>query len=199
MFCANCGKKIEGAGKFCPKCGASLVAEEKERRQTVNETAQKSRINLPLNRKSVKACVGAAAIFIIIIGMTIRGTNQTRDPYPEIEFTVVGVSQQPDALKDIIAERCTETRPFEFSYTLGESLYIAVGYGEQPGRGYSIIVDSFYETEDCLVICTTLIEPGENATKKPSYPYVVVKTENRQDKMVEFEKNRRDNGVVTDE
>ncbi len=188
MFCANCGKRIEGAGKFCPKCGAPLAAEEKKRRQVVNETEQKNRINMPLDWKSIAACVGAAAIFIIIIGMTIRGTNQTRDSYPQIEFTVVGVDQQPDALKDIILEKCTEPRPFELSYTLGESLYIAVGYGEQPEHGYSISVNSFYETENSLVICTTLIEPGENATKKPSYPYIVVKTENRQDKTVEFEK-----------
>ena len=27
MFCANCGNKIEGAGKFCPKCGKPIVAE----------------------------------------------------------------------------------------------------------------------------------------------------------------------------
>ena len=44
------------------------------------------------------------------------------------------------------------------------------------------------ETEDTLVIDTTLIGPGkaENVTKTPTRPYIVVKTRNIADKMIEF-------------
>ncbi|MDE6054345.1 MAG: protease complex subunit PrcB family protein [Lachnospiraceae bacterium] len=108
------------------------------------------------------------------------------DKIKDIDFTVVGEDQQPDSLKDIIAEKYTD--PFQISYTLGEDLYIAVGYGEQPSGGYSISVNAFYETEDTLVIDTTLIGPGkaENVTKTPTRPYIVVKTKNIADKMIEF-------------
>lgn len=108
------------------------------------------------------------------------------DKIKDIDFTVVGEDQQPDSLKDIIAEKYAD--PFQISYTLGEELYIAIGYGEQPSGGYSISVNAFYETKDTLVIDTTLIGPGkaENVTKAPTRPYIVVKTENIADKMIEF-------------
>lgn len=108
------------------------------------------------------------------------------DKIKDIDFTVVGEDQQPDSLKDIIAEKYAD--PFQISYTLGEELYIAIGYGEQPSGGYSISVNAFYETKDTLVIDTTLIGPGkaENVTKTPTRPYIVVKTENIADKMIEF-------------
>lgn len=108
------------------------------------------------------------------------------DKLKDVDFTVVGEDQQPDSLKDIIAEKKAES--FQISYTLGEDLYIAIGYGEQPSGGYSISVNAFYETEDALVIDTTLIGPGkaENVTKTPTRPYIVVKTRNIADKMIEF-------------
>lgn len=108
------------------------------------------------------------------------------DKIKDIDFTVVGEDQQADSLKDIIAEKYAD--PFQISYTLGEELYIAIGYGEQPSGGYSISVNAFYETKDTLVIDTTLIGPGkaENVTKTPTRPYIVVKTENIADKMIEF-------------
>lgn len=108
------------------------------------------------------------------------------DKLKDIEFTVVGEDQQPESLKEIIAEKSAD--PFQISYTLGEELYIAVGYGEQPSGGYSISVNAFFETEKSLVFDTTLIGPGkaENVTNTPTRPYIVVKTENIEDKAIEF-------------
>lgn len=67
-------------------------------------------------------------------------------------------------------------------------MYIAIGYGEQSGGGYSISVNEFYETEESVIIDTTLIGPGkaENVTNTPTRPYIVVKTQNIADKMIEF-------------
>lgn len=124
---------------------------------------------------------------ILTLGMFGCGTADTEeDKIKDIEFTVVGEDQQPDSLKDIIAEKSTD--PFQISYTLGEELYIAVGYGQQPSGGYSICVNAFYETQDALIIDTTLIGPGkaENVTNTPTRPYIVVKTENIADKTIEF-------------
>ncbi|MDE7273825.1 MAG: protease complex subunit PrcB family protein [Lachnospiraceae bacterium] len=125
-----------------------------------------------------------AILTVGTLGCTAEDTPE--DKIKDIDFTVVGEDQQPDSLKDIIAEKYTD--PFQISYTLGDALYIAIGYGEQPSGGYSISVNAFYETEDTLVIDTTLIGPGkaENVTNTPTRPYIVVKTENIADKMIEF-------------
>ncbi len=103
-----------------------------------------------------------------------------------MEFTVVGEAEQPEALKDIIAEKSSSA--FQISYTIGEDLYIAIGYGEQPSGGYSISVNAFYETPDSLMIDTTLLGPGsaENVTDTPTTPYIVIKTENISDKPIAF-------------
>lgn len=55
-------------------------------------------------------------------------------------------------------------------------LYIVRGYGRQETPGYSIQVDSFYETENTLVMRTTLLGPEKEKHKKQTYPYIVIKT-----------------------
>ena len=136
-------------------------------------------------KKWVAFTVLAAFLVIGTLGCSAED-EVPEDKIKDVDFTVVGEVQQPDSLKDIIAEKYAD--PFQISYTLGEELYIAVGYGEQPSGGYSISVNAFYETQDSLVIDTTLIGPGkaENVTKTPTHPYIVVKTENIADKMIEF-------------
>lgn len=128
----------------------------------------------------------ATCIMMMLFLAGCAGESTEDDKLKDIEFTVIGEDQQPDSLKEIIAEKSAQ--PFQISYTLGEELYIAVGYGEQPSGGYSISVNAFYETEDTVVIDTTLIGPGkaENVTKTPTRPYIVVKTRNIADKMIEF-------------
>jgi len=95
----------------------------------------------------------------------------------DLEFTVVAEEEQPDALLEVIEQK--KTSPFQISYTLGEDLYLAVGYGEQQTGGYSIMVDSLYETENNIVMDTTLIGPApdEQVVQSLTYPYIVIKTE----------------------
>lgn len=139
-------------------------------------------------KNGIRRVVLAALTAFLVLGTLGCGVDEEipEDKIKDIDFTVVGEDQQPDSLRDIIAEKYAD--PFQISYTLGEELYIAVGYGEQPSGGYSISVNAFYETNDTLVIDTTLIGPGkaENVTKTPTRPYIVVKTENIADKMIEF-------------
>ncbi len=141
--------------------------------------------------KFVKSARKFVLFAITCVMMTLclsgcAGETTEEDKLKDIEFTVVGEDQQPESLKEIIAEKSAE--PFQISYTLGEELYIAVGYGEQPSGGYSISVNAFFETEEALVFDTTLIGPGkaENVTNTPTRPYIVVKTENIEDKAIEF-------------
>ena len=53
-------------------------------------------------------------------------------------------------------------------------------YGEQETAGYSITVNDLYETGNAIYIDTNLIGPGpeEKGKNTPTYPYIVVKTEN---------------------
>jgi hypothetical protein len=114
------------------------------------------------------------------------GTDKLSNKLSDLEFTVVGEDEQPDTLKDIIADKGEQ--PFQLSYTIGEDMYIAVGYGVQQSGGYSITVNEFYETLDNIVLDTSLLGPGsaENVTSTTSIPYIVIKTHNIEDKIIEF-------------
>jgi hypothetical protein len=104
----------------------------------------------------------------------------------DLDFTVLGESEQPEALKEIIVEKLAT--PFQLSYVYENDLYIVVGYGTQTGGGYSIVVNQFYETDTTLVFDTTLKGPeaGETATDITTTPYIVIKTMNHEDKTIEF-------------
>ena len=137
--------------------------------------------------KALKILGFIAALFsVCAIGGCSFGGGEDTGKIRDLEFTVVGEEEQPDALKDVIEEK--KTKPFQVSYTLGEDMYIAVGYGEQPTGGYSICVNELYETEDSIVMDTTLNGPqqGEQTIDSLTYPYIVVKTENIEDKNIEF-------------
>lgn len=140
-----------------------------------------------MRKRKTRVVLTALTVFLILGTLGCSAKEEIpEDKINDLDFTVVGEDQQPDSLKDIIAEKYADA--FQISYTLGEDLYIAVGYGEQPSGGYSISVNAFYETEDTVVIDTTLIGPGkaENVTKTPTRPYIMVKTRNIADKMIEF-------------
>jgi hypothetical protein len=70
--------------------------------------------------------------------------------------------------------------PFKITFQDQGFLYIGVGYGEQETAGYSIAVNELYETGNAVYIDTNLIGPGpeEKGKLTPTYPYVVIKTEN---------------------
>lgn len=69
MFCANCGRKIEGAGKFCPKCGAPLAAEVRNTRMQ------------PCKKTGKSLWVAAGGVLVLLVGMIagiflVRGTGR---------------------------------------------------------------------------------------------------------------------------
>jgi len=101
----------------------------------------------------------------------------TEDKVKDIDYTVVTDADIPDTLRNAIEEKKEES--FKLSYSDGEALYIAVGYGRQQSGGYSITVDDLYLTSNNIVFATTLNGPGKEAsgTDTPSYPYLIVKTE----------------------
>ena len=76
--------------------------------------------------------------------------------------------------------------PFKLTYTDDQNLYIVVGYGEQETGGYSICIRNLYLTSNAIIFDTELIGPrkGETISKSPSYPYIVVKVELRDENVV---------------
>lgn len=139
-------------------------------------------------RKSKKRYV-ATGVSILLCSLWLSGCgidSSTTAKERDLEFTVVAERDIPSTLKDVIEEK--KMQPLQISYTAGEDLYIAVGYGEQLTGGYSISVNELYETAESIVIDTTLVGPENlnQSSSSPSYPYVVVKTEVIADKQIEF-------------
>lgn len=124
------------------------------------------------------ALAGVAVLAVIICvmgGCFAKGDkgNKVRD----LDFTVVAEGDIPSELQQIIAEK--RQSPFKLTYSDDQNLYIAVGFGQQAGGGYSIAVNQLYLTENSIVLDTELLGPekGENTGSESSYPIIVIKTE----------------------
>ena len=104
----------------------------------------------------------------------------------DLDFTVVSEDRLSEELKAVIDER--KAAPFKVTYNDGDYLYICIGYGEQQTGGYSIAVDKLYQIEEAIYASTSLLGPGpgDDTSKAPSYPYIVIKIK-YVDKAVIFE------------
>ena len=95
----------------------------------------------------------------------------------DLDFTVLSEEEVPEEFMEFILDK--QEQAFRFTYTSGEYLYIAVGYGQQESGGYSISVSDFFLTENSIILDTELIGPSvsEDLVMAPSYPFIVIKTE----------------------
>lgn len=125
--------------------------------------------------KWIKRLFPIIMLSVCVCGCAMEGEEEAK--LRDLEFTVVTEEEQPEALAEVIEEK--KASPFQISYTLGEDLFLAIGYGEQQTGGFSISVDELYETENHIVVDTTLIGPGseEKVIDSITYPYVIIKTE----------------------
>ena len=131
-------------------------------------------------------CAGMALFTItnLLAGCAIEKTNRTK--VRDLDYHVVAEEEIPEELKAQIEVK--KAADFKLTYETPEYLYIVRGYGEQETGGYSIQMKELYLTSNAVFFSTELIGPrkGENITKSPSYPYIVVQTE-KVDKNVVFE------------
>jgi hypothetical protein len=135
--------------------------------------------------KRSKAIVLLFTIMLIIIGFAgCKQQDTDIKKIKDLEFTVVEDADLPGELKEIIDEKKEE--PFKLSYSNKDNLYIAVGYGKQNSGGYSISVDELYLTNNAIYFNTNLIGPSQKdvVTQGVTYPYVVVKLEFREERIV---------------
>lgn len=137
-------------------------------------------------RRNVKLiCV--LGIMVSCLGVAGCSVGKVREEkVRDVEFTVVDKEEVPEEfLKEI-----EEAKEEELKLSYGDEgyLYVARGYGTQDTSGYSIEVDECYETEDGIVVKTSLLGPekGEKILDKKTCPYVVIKME-YVDKLVMFD------------
>lgn len=128
-------------------------------------------------------------ILAIIFCTVLAGCSgkKTKDGIrTEMDFTVVPRDEVPEELKNLIEEKKAEE--FSMSYGIGGYLYIIKGYGSVSTGGYSIRVDSVEQTEDEIYFHSTLLGPeaSEPVNKIKTFPYIVIKTEYT-DKKIVFE------------
>ncbi len=102
----------------------------------------------------------------------------------DIDYTVVSEEDIPPELKKSIDKN--KINPFELSYTDGEFMYLAAGYGEQDSGGFSIQVVKLCEKGEDILFSTNLLGPDESriVSLKKTTPYIVVKTEKMDRKVV---------------
>lgn len=118
--------------------------------------------------------VGMLCVSVIACGAKQDSMEKIKD----LEFTVIAEDKLPEELLAMIEEK--KVSSFKMTFQDQGFLYICVGYGEQETAGYSIAVNDLYETGNAVYIDTNLIgpNPDEKGKNAPTYPYVVVKTEN---------------------
>ena len=128
-------------------------------------------------------------LLVILLCAGVMACGGEQDPMEKIkdlDFSVIPEDKLPEELLSAIEEK--KESPFKMTFQDQGFLYICVGYGVQETAGYSITVNALYETSNAIYIDTNLIGPGpeEKGKNTPTYPYIVVKTENL-DKSVVFD------------
>lgn len=119
-------------------------------------------------------------------GCSLLKTKPDRKKIKDLEYTIVEEHEIPEKLMDTIQEK--KEAEFKIAFESDGFLYLVHGYGEQETGGYSIAIRDLYLTERALYFDTELLGPenGSNPQKKPSFPYIVVKTA-KQEQNVVFE------------
>lgn len=113
------------------------------------------------------------AVFLSACVRRIQKTEKLRD----LSFEVLAKEDVPEEFANIIEQK--KDCPFRLTYTDGEFLYIAEGYGAQLKTGYSVSVTELYETAEAVYLHTNLLGPprGEKTEEITTFPYVVIKLE----------------------
>ena len=121
---------------------------------------------------------------LLISSIVACGSNTSDEKVDDVDFTVCDDSKVP---KEFLAEiNKKKEQEFTSTFSDGEFMYIAKGYGQQETGGYSISVTDLYTTKDKVVMNTKLIGPGQKdlVLRGATYPYIVVKTEYTQKDVV---------------
>lgn len=123
--------------------------------------------------------------FILMISVTGCGVSLNKtEKVTDLEYTVLKKQEIPQELMAQIEQQ--KESCFKLTYQDGEYLYIARGYGTQKTGGYSVQVEELYLTSNAIYFKTGLFGPrkGENVKSAKTYPYIVIKLEDRGESVV---------------
>ena len=104
------------------------------------------------------------------------GGKEEQEELRRLDYTIVREEELPPELKKLLDEK--KQLPFRLTYEDDELLYIAAGYGERSGGGYSIQIRDMGLGSNAVYFRTELIGPKkeERLEGAKSYPYIVIKT-----------------------
>ena len=90
----------------------------------------------------------------------------------------------PAELKKLIDEKKGST--LKMTYTTKDYTYMVAGYGTMTTSGYSISVNDVYLGENSIYVDLSLAGPKtqEPVTQRATTPYIVLKTEKREEPVV---------------
>lgn len=133
-------------------------------------------------KKKIEAFILMMVLGCLLCGCSIEETNGTK--ISDLTYTIVEEKDLPEELRTQIEEK--KAADFNMTYELDDDLYIVHGYGEQATGGYSIRIKELYLTSNAIVFDTELVGPrkGEAASQSPSFPYIVVRTDYREENVV---------------
>jgi len=87
MYCPNCGKTIDGGGKFCEHCGASIAVGNIQYVPPTQYNSYYPPVTSPTVKKSgagvLKGCLIAAGIFVLVIIVACIGLYHFSDDFRE--------------------------------------------------------------------------------------------------------------------
>lgn len=118
-------------------------------------------------------------IFLLMAGgcSLVKIEEGERTP---LAYTVVETAELPSSAQEMIQEK--KDRDFQMTYQKGDTVYLIRGYGKKMSGGYSIQVAELSVSSTAVFFKTRLIGPEkENQSGAPSYPYIAVKTEYREE------------------
>ena len=132
----------------------------------------------------MKKWIGMVTLLLVVAMAAGCVMKQGGDKQQDLDYTVADVDDLPQALKEQIELKREED--FSLTFSDNQYLYAVRGYGVQETGGYSISVEECYLTDNEIYVETTLHGPqvGESVAKSPSYPYIVLKLELRQEPVV---------------
>ena len=132
-------------------------------------------------------CLLCGLLFAAIMGSIFGGCNieeTNRMKVAELTYEIAEDAELPEELMTMIEEK--KAADFKMTYETDTDLYIIRGYGEQETGGYSIQIKDCYLATNAILFDTELVGPrkGESVSVAPSYPYIVIKTEKRDESTI---------------
>lgn len=139
-------------------------------------------------RQKIKTEVNLAILFwtvavslFFLSGCSIEKVSAQKQD--KIEYTILKEAEFPEKVQELIEEN--KTKEFQLTYQEQGNLYLIKGYGEQKTGGYSIRIEDVSLWENAIHVQTLLIGPKEeNLKDEPSYPYLVIRMEYRDEPVI---------------